>query len=69
MKITSRKSLVVVRDVPLGATIRKEDVAMLRPGSGLSGPAVLAAIGARANRALVRGEELALDDFTPIADS
>lgn len=69
MKMTSRKSLVVVRDVPLGAIIRKEDVAMLRPGSGLSGPAVLAAIGARANRALVRGEELALDDFTPNAES
>ncbi len=56
-----RRSLYVVRDVPAGAVLTKDDVRSIRPGYGLEPAQLPAVLGRTAARALKRGEPLAAD--------
>jgi sialic acid synthase SpsE len=48
----ARKSLIAARDLPAGAVLRREDLAVLRPGTGLSPAALPAVLGRRIVRAI-----------------
>lgn len=48
----ARKSLVAARDLPVGAIITREDLDVLRPGTGLSPAALPAVLGRRTARAI-----------------
>jgi N-acetylneuraminate synthase len=48
----ARKSLVAARDLPAGAVLRREDLDVLRPGTGLSPAALPAVLGRRIVRAI-----------------
>jgi N-acetylneuraminate synthase len=54
-----RRSLYVVRDVPLGAVLTPDDVRSIRPGFGLEPARLTDILGRRAVRALKRGEPVA----------
>ena len=54
-----RRSLYVVRDIARGEALTRENVRSIRPGFGLPPKHLVEVIGARANRALSRGEPLA----------
>ena len=47
----ARKSLVAARDLAAGAVLGREDLDVLRPGTGLS-PALPAVLGRRTSRAI-----------------
>ena len=51
----------MVRDVPAGAVLTKDDVRSIRPGYGLEPAQLPAVLGRTAARALKRGEPLAAD--------
>jgi N-acetylneuraminate synthase/N,N'-diacetyllegionaminate synthase len=48
----ARKSLVAARDLAAGAVLRREDLDVLRPGTGLSPAALPAVLGRRITRAI-----------------
>lgn len=48
----ARKSLVAARDLPGGATLTREDLDVLRPGTGLSPASLPAVVGRRTARAI-----------------
>jgi len=48
----ARKSLVAARDLPGGAILTREDLDVLRPGTGLSPAALAAVLGRRTARAI-----------------
>lgn len=48
----ARKSLVAARDLPDGATLTREDLDVLRPGTGLSPASLPAVVGRRTARAI-----------------
>ena len=48
----ARKSLVAARDLAAGAVLRREDLDVLRPGTGLSPAALPAVLGRRTTRAI-----------------
>jgi N,N'-diacetyllegionaminate synthase len=48
----ARKSLVAARDLPGGAILTREDLDVLRPGTGLSPAALPAVLGRRTTRAI-----------------
>jgi N-acetylneuraminate synthase len=48
----ARKSLVAARDLPDGAVLTREDLDVLRPGTGLSPAALPAVLGRRTRRAI-----------------
>jgi pseudaminic acid synthase len=56
-----RRSLYVVRDVPPGAVLTKDDVRSIRPGYGLEPAKLPQVLGRTAVRALKRGEPFSLD--------
>ena len=53
-----RRSLYVVRDVPVGALLTRADVRSIRPGFGLAPRHLPAVLGRSAARPLTRGEPL-----------
>lgn len=60
----ARKSLVVARAVEAGAMVTRDDVALRRPGTGLSAEWLDAVVGRRALRPLVAGTLLRLVDLS-----
>ncbi len=59
----ARRSVVALRDLPLGTLIAETDVAILRPGTGLA-PAMLDfVVGARTSRDVAAHEPLSIDDL------
>jgi N-acetylneuraminate synthase len=48
----ARKSLIAARDLPAGAVLTREDLAVLRPGTGLSPAALPTVVGRRTARAI-----------------
>jgi N-acetylneuraminate synthase/N,N'-diacetyllegionaminate synthase len=63
MRSLVRKSLVVVRPIPAGATIAPGDVDIQRPGTGLHPRMLDLVIGRRAGREIPAGTLLAWSDF------
>lgn len=59
----ARRSLVAARDIPAGATLEREMVAMRRPGIGLSPSAVDTLLGHQAMRDIGAGTLLDADMF------
>lgn len=59
--IAARKSLVVLRDLPLGHTIATGDVGALRPGTGIPPSELPRIIGRRTRHSLSAGSILSLD--------
>ena len=57
----ARKSLVAVRDLPAGATLGPSDVAILRPGTGLSPAALDRVLGRKTARAIPANTPLSED--------
>lgn len=58
-----RRSVTAIRDIPLGAAIRPEDLALLRPGTGIS-PADLEKVYNRTSvRPILAGETLGWPDL------
>ncbi len=56
-----RRSLYVVRDVPAGSVLTKDDIRSIRPGYGLEPARLPEVLGRTAARPLKRGEPLAMD--------
>jgi sialic acid synthase SpsE len=63
--ILQRRSIRVLRDVPAGATVRREDLTMLRPcpGDGLPPYEVGRVVGRRTTRAIPAGEMVRWSDI------
>lgn len=59
----ARRSLVAVREIPAGATLEREMVAMRRPGTGLAPAMLPGLLGRRAARLITAGSLLDLDMF------
>ena len=57
----ARKSLVAARDIPAGAAITSECVAILRPGTGLAPDLKLRIVGRTARRKILAGTLLTLE--------
>lgn len=64
-----RRSIFAVRDIADGETLTTENVRVIRPGNGLAPKHYDTVIGARAARALHRGEPLTAEDVTPAPES
>lgn len=56
-----RRSLYVVKDIPMGGTLTAENIRSIRPGFGLAPKHYDAVLGQRAKVALKRGTALSLD--------
>lgn len=57
-KSAVRRSLFAARDIQIGKTIEKEDIMVLRPGTGLSPMNYENLIGTRASKSFVAGDPL-----------
>jgi N-acetylneuraminate synthase len=57
----ARKSLVAARDLPRGAVLTREDLDVLRPGTGLSPAALARVLGRRTARAITHHTPLTED--------
>jgi N-acetylneuraminate synthase/N,N'-diacetyllegionaminate synthase len=65
----SRQSLVPARDLPAGHTLRREDLAIKRPGTGLEPWMLEATLGRRLRRPLTADTPLTGDDLVGWAGS
>jgi sialic acid synthase SpsE len=65
VRAVARKSLVAARDLPAGQRLTTEDVAILRPGTGLSPAALDTVLGRRLARAVSAQTLLAEDMLLP----
>lgn len=61
--VTARRSLFAARPIEAGAAIGKDDVAILRPGTGLEVRDLDKVLGRTARRAIARHEPLSWDMF------
>lgn len=61
--ITARRSLFAARDIAAGSVMTDDDVAILRPGTGIEVRDLSQVIGRTARRAIVRHEPLAWEMF------
>lgn len=61
--IAFRRSIYVVRDVPAGQELTRDNVRSIRPGYGLAPKHLPEVLGRRAARDLKRGEPLSLDSI------
>jgi N,N'-diacetyllegionaminate synthase len=59
----ARRSLVAARDIALGVAVARQDLAILRPGTGLSPARLGWAVGRRLNRSAAAGTVLTEDMF------
>ncbi|WP_422357914.1 pseudaminic acid synthase [Qipengyuania flava] len=59
-----RRSLYIVKDIPRGTMITKDNVRSIRPGYGLAPKHYDTVLGQRAKRDLKRGEPLTWDDVS-----
>ncbi|NNK91959.1 MAG: N-acetylneuraminate synthase [Acidimicrobiia bacterium] len=60
-----RKSVTTTRDVAEGAVIGRDDLALLRPGTGIPPKELADAVGKRATRFLAAGTTITWDDLSP----
>lgn len=58
-----RRSVFVVKDIPEGGEITRENVRVIRPGHGLAPKHLETVLGRQAKQALHRGEPLSWDDI------
>ena len=61
IRLVARKSLVAGRDLPAGTVLRREDLVILRPGTGLPPSALPRVIGRRTARAVPADSPLTED--------
>jgi pseudaminic acid synthase len=61
--VTARRSLFAARDLNAGTILSEEDVAILRPGTGIEVRDLPKVVGRTARRAIVRHEPLAWEMF------
>jgi N,N'-diacetyllegionaminate synthase len=61
----ARKSLVAGRDLPAGTVLRREDLVILRPGTGLPPSALPRVVGRRTARAVAADSPLTEDMLAP----
>jgi sialic acid synthase SpsE len=61
--VTARRSLFAARDIAAGTQLTDEDVAVLRPGTGIEVRDLPKVVGRTARRAIARHEPLAWDMF------
>jgi N,N'-diacetyllegionaminate synthase len=59
----ARRSIVAVRDLAAGALVTADDVAVLRPGTGLAPSMLDVVVGARLGRAVAAHQPLTVDDL------
>jgi len=65
IRLVARKSLVAGRDLPAGTAIRREDLLILRPGTGLPPSALPRVVGRRTARAVPADSPLTEDMLAP----
>jgi N,N'-diacetyllegionaminate synthase len=65
IRLVARKSLVAGRDLPAGTVIRREDLVILRPGTGLPPSALPRVVGRRTARAVPVDSPLTDDMLAP----
>jgi N,N'-diacetyllegionaminate synthase len=65
IRLVARKSLVAGRDLPAGTAIRREDLLILRPGTGLPPSALSRVVGRRTARAVPADSPLTEDMLAP----
>jgi Sialic acid synthase len=65
IRLVVRKSLVAGRDLPAGTAIRREDLLILRPGTGLPPSALSRVVGRRTARAVPADSPLTEDMLVP----
>jgi pseudaminic acid synthase len=61
--VTARRSLFAARDIAAGTVIGEDDVAILRPGTGIEVRDLSKVVGRTARRAIARHEPLAWDQL------
>jgi len=61
--VTARRSLFAARDIAAGTVLREDDVAILRPGTGIEVRDLPKVVGRTARRSIARHEPLAWDMF------
>lgn len=59
----ARRSIVAVRDLSAGAVISADDVAIVRPGTGISPSMLDVVVGCRLGRDVVANEPLVIEDL------
>jgi N,N'-diacetyllegionaminate synthase len=59
----ARRSVIAVRDLRAGAILARDDVAVLRPGTGLAPSMLAVVVGARLGRAVQAHQPLTLEDL------
>lgn len=59
----ARRSVVAMRDLAAGAVVGADDVAILRPGTGLAPSMIDVVVGARLGRAVAAHQPLTVDDL------
>ena len=65
IRLVARKSLVAGRDLPAGTVLRREDLVILRPGTGLPPSALPHVLGRRTARAVAADTPLTEDMLAP----
>jgi len=65
IRLVARKSLVAGRDLPAGTVLRREDLVILRPGTGLPPSALPRVVGRRIARAVDADSPLTEDMLAP----
>jgi sialic acid synthase SpsE len=65
IRLVARKSLVAGRDLPAGTVLRREDLVILRPGTGLPPSALPRVLGRRTARAVSADTPLTEDMLAP----
>ena len=65
IRLVARKSLVTGRDLPAGTVLRREDLVILRPGTGLPPSALPRVVGRRTARAVAADTPLTEDMLAP----
>jgi len=65
IRLVARKSLVTGRDLPAGTVLRREDLVILRPGTGLPPSALPRVVGRRIARAVAADSPLTEDMLAP----
>tara|TARA_Y100001970_G_scaffold179552_1_gene218597 strand:+ start:9374 stop:10387 length:1014 start_codon:yes stop_codon:yes gene_type:complete len=62
-RVAARRSVVAIRDIPVGSVLMREDLAIMRPGTGLPPADLERVIGARTRQEIPGGTVLSADMF------
>ena len=63
MRVLARRSLVVIQNIKKGEEITNSNLAVRRPGDGLSPSLLESILGLKASRDLFKGEKITMGDF------